>query len=62
MEFEFVNFKFQILELKQTLRNINEFKSKKIVDYKVVDHIEIYNFYVDHVNIWGCLKILNSES
>jgi hypothetical protein len=36
--------------------------NQKIVDYKVVDHIEITTFYVDYVNIWGCLKILSFES
>ena len=26
--------------------------NKKLVNYKVVDHIENYNFSIDYVNIW----------
>jgi hypothetical protein len=31
----------------------------KLVNYKIIDHIENYNFSLDHVNIQGRLKILN---
>ena len=32
---------------------------QKLINYKIVDRIENYNLYVDHVNMLGCLKILN---
>jgi hypothetical protein len=35
--------------------------SKKITDYKVRDHIDNYNFCLDHVDIKDCSKILNFE-
>jgi hypothetical protein len=30
--------------------------NKKLVNFKVVDYIENYNFGIDHVNIQDCLK------
>ena len=49
---------FEILNLKLNFGTLNDFKQKKF-NYKVVDRIENYNFYIDHINIQYCLLILN---
>jgi hypothetical protein len=36
-------------------------KKEKNVDYKVINHIEHYNFGINHVNILDYLKLLNFE-
>jgi len=34
-----------------------------VINYEVIDYVKSYNFYVDHVNIWGHLKNkINSKS
>jgi hypothetical protein len=40
------------------INNLN----KRLLNYKVVDHVENYNFGVGHVNARGLLKIPNFES